>query len=159
MVWEPRLPKTSPSYCLLRPRGPWCHPWWQGSMLKFGAKPRHPFASHFTTRGHDHGPWEDRGSFRGLALALESLTRMGGTLPQGPRVRQRAVVPLTTGLVGRRLFWAASSWGFLASRPPLYGVGTYDTGFHDKLSWSMSVNAYFPSCEIFIVGLDRFYEV
>ncbi len=31
-----------------------------------------------------------------------------------------------------------------ARRPPLYGVGTYDTGFHDKLSWSMSVKRLLP---------------
>ncbi|WMV46446.1 hypothetical protein MTR67_039831 [Solanum verrucosum] len=31
----------------------------------------------------------------------------------------------------------------MASRPPLYGVGLYDTGFHVKFTWSMSVNAYY----------------
>uniref|UniRef100_M1DIL7 Uncharacterized protein n=1 Tax=Solanum tuberosum TaxID=4113 RepID=M1DIL7_SOLTU len=44
--------------------------------------------------------------------------------------------------------WNRQAYGTLsikASRPPLFGVGTHDTGFHDKLSWSMSVNAYFPS--------------
>ncbi|WMV41127.1 hypothetical protein MTR67_034512 [Solanum verrucosum] len=30
----------------------------------------------------------------------------------------------------------------MASKPPLYGVGSYDTGFHGLLSWSMSVNSY-----------------
>ncbi|KAH0722207.1 hypothetical protein KY285_004820 [Solanum tuberosum] len=33
---------------------------------------------------------------------------------------------------------------YKASRPPLFGVGTHDTGFHDKLSWSMSVKRLLP---------------
>ncbi|WMV13611.1 hypothetical protein MTR67_006996, partial [Solanum verrucosum] len=44
----------------------WCHSWWKGSTLKFGAKPRHPFNSHFTTCGHDHGSCE--GSWCCLSL-------------------------------------------------------------------------------------------
>ncbi|WMV58915.1 hypothetical protein MTR67_052300 [Solanum verrucosum] len=30
----------------------------------------------------------------------------------------------------------------MASRPPFYDLGFYDTEFHVKISWSMSVNAY-----------------
>uniref|UniRef100_M1D9U9 Uncharacterized protein n=1 Tax=Solanum tuberosum TaxID=4113 RepID=M1D9U9_SOLTU len=43
----------------------------------------------------------DRGSFCGLALALEGLARKGGTLPQGPRAPPRPLVPLTTSTSGR----------------------------------------------------------
>ncbi|WMV41124.1 hypothetical protein MTR67_034509 [Solanum verrucosum] len=47
----------------------------------------------------------------------------------------------------------------MASRPPLYGVGPYDTRFHGLRSWSMSLNAYshLVKCELWF--LEKLYEV
>uniref|UniRef100_M1DZS7 Uncharacterized protein n=1 Tax=Solanum tuberosum TaxID=4113 RepID=M1DZS7_SOLTU len=145
MVWEPRLPKTSPSYCLPRPRGS-SRPvvattsrgatrggkaacsnlvpsqgtpsqatsrlvvmttgrgkargvalaWWE--MLQFEGATIPNFTGTTTSRG----ALDDRGSFRGLTLALEGMERMGGTLPEGPRAPPRAMVPPTTYFVTTR---------------------------------------------------------
>uniref|UniRef100_M1DU22 Uncharacterized protein n=1 Tax=Solanum tuberosum TaxID=4113 RepID=M1DU22_SOLTU len=46
-----------------------------------------------------------------------------------------------------------------ASRPPLFGVGPYDIGFHGLLSWSMSVNAYYHHVRCALWLLEKFYEV
>ncbi|WMV24387.1 hypothetical protein MTR67_017772 [Solanum verrucosum] len=47
----------------------------------------------------------------------------------------------------------------LENRPPLYGVGTYDTEFHGLLSWSMSVNAYSHHLRCALWFFEMFYEV
>ncbi|WMV33343.1 hypothetical protein MTR67_026728, partial [Solanum verrucosum] len=46
----------------------------------------------------------------------------------------------------------------MASRTPSFGVGSYDTGFHGLLSWSMSVNAYSHNVRCALWLLERFYE-
>ncbi|WMV41385.1 hypothetical protein MTR67_034770 [Solanum verrucosum] len=45
------------------------------------------------------------------------------------------------------------------SRPYLYGVGLYDTGFHGFLSRSMSVNAYSHHVKCALWFLERFYQL
>uniref|UniRef100_M1DXW3 Uncharacterized protein n=1 Tax=Solanum tuberosum TaxID=4113 RepID=M1DXW3_SOLTU len=71
--------------------------WWEMLQIEEATVPK--FMGTTTSRG----ALDDPGSFRGLALALEGLARMIGTLPEGPRAPPRAVVPLTTRLVGRGL--------------------------------------------------------
>uniref|UniRef100_M1DG16 Uncharacterized protein n=1 Tax=Solanum tuberosum TaxID=4113 RepID=M1DG16_SOLTU len=47
----------------------------------------------------------------------------------------------------------------MASRTPSFGVGSYGTGFHGLLSWSILVNAYSYHVRSALWFLEKFYEV